>query len=86
MPMPELRSWAAWTSTQIDASCSAAARYGRTQDVRMKKQIVTAALMASVVYFGISASVESGLFRKAVEYGRAKKWIVVPLSADVGDR
>ncbi|WP_157638451.1 hypothetical protein [Burkholderia ubonensis] len=49
----------------------------------MKKQIVAATLMASVVYLGISASGGSGLLRKAVEYGRVTGIIVAQLLPDI---
>jgi len=53
---------------QRKSTCVAASvtRYGGARDAEMRKQIVIAALMASVVYMGISVSVESDLFRKAV--------------------
>ncbi|WP_412530585.1 hypothetical protein [Burkholderia lata] len=50
----------------------------------MKRQIVAATLMASFIYLGISASIENGLLLKAIEYGRAKRWLTA--ESDDGSR
>lgn len=50
----------------------------------MKRQIVTATLIASFIYLSISASIENGLLLKAIEYGRAKRWLAA--ESDDGSR